>query len=143
MKTNILSVSKKFLGYGFLFLAVVVGSYVASTKDFAFGSVSQGSEYKSNLFSTGRSTPTTILDTDGGTLGSVVITGAATGVINIYDATTTDIGARAPSQSTSTIFITSFPASTAAGTYTFDATFYRGLIVDIIGTIPTTTVTYR
>lgn len=78
-----------------------------------------------------------------GTLGSVVITGAAAGTINIYDATTTNINLRAASMSTSSILLATMPASAAAGTYTFDRRYYNGLIVNIVGAVPTTTITYR
>ncbi len=73
-----------------------------------------------------------------GTLGSVVITGAGTGVINFYDATSTG-----PHSDYATTTIATFPASTAAGTYTFDVLFTRGLVYEIVGTAATSTVTYR
>lgn len=79
-----------------------------------------------------------------GALGSVVVTGANTGVINFYNATTTNVSKRTGQKATSTILIASIPASMAAGTYTFDAVFSDGLFVDIVsGTAPTTTITYR
>ncbi len=77
------------------------------------------------------------------TLGSVVITGAAAGVINIYDATTSNVNLRTGNVPTSTILKATFPASAAAGTYTFDTTVTNGLYVSILGTMPTTTITYR
>lgn len=79
-----------------------------------------------------------------GSLNSVVITGAGAGVINFYDATTTDITKRTGGLATSSIFITSIPASAAAGDYIFDDVFFtRGLQMEIIGTAPTSTVTWR
>ena len=78
-----------------------------------------------------------------GAIGSVVITGANSGVLVFYDATTTNANLRAATQSTSSIYIASMPASVAAGTYIFDVTFGRGLIIDVIGSAPTSTVTYR
>jgi len=78
-----------------------------------------------------------------GTLGSVIITGAAAGVINIYDATTSDATLRAPTMSSSSILVASFPASAATGTYTFDRVVFNGLYVSIVGTIPTSTITFR
>lgn len=77
-----------------------------------------------------------------GTLGSVVITGANTGIVNIYDATTSVASQRA--KASSTIHIASIPASTAAGTYTFDVVFNDGLLITLLGgNMPTTTVTFR
>lgn len=107
------------------------------------GSVSASSEYHATTTSTGRFTAQTSITTTGGALGSVIITGAATGVINLYDATTTNVALRTGQKATSTILVATFPASTAAGTYTFDEILYDGLFIDIIGTMPTTTITYR
>lgn len=79
-----------------------------------------------------------------GTLCSVVITGANTGILNFYDATTTDITQRAASMSTSSILIASFPASTAAKDFIIDVQTKYGLSYDLFGGImPTTTITYR
>lgn len=85
-----------------------------------------------------------LIRTGSGTLGSVVVLGANTGIINIYDATTTSVLARAANRATSTILIASIPASMAAGTYTFDVSYRDGLYFDLVsGVMPTTTVTYR
>lgn len=79
-----------------------------------------------------------------GALGSVVITGANTGVMNFYDATTTDVNMRTGNRATSTILIASIPASAPANTYVFDATVNNGLLLDLpSGNMPTTTITYR
>lgn len=79
-----------------------------------------------------------------GSFGSVIITGANTGVFNIYNATTTDINKRVQTKASSTILLASFPASATAGTYIFDEVFTDGLLIDLIsGQIPTTTITYR
>ena len=76
-----------------------------------------------------------------GALGSVTITGAGAGSLLFYDATTTDITKRTGALATSTI--ASIPVSAAAGTYTFDARFSKGLIVEMVGSSPTTTITWR
>lgn len=81
----------------------------------------------------------TILRVGVGSLGSVVITGANTGIINIYDGTTT-LGHADSATNT----LATFPASTAAGTYTLDIGYTKGLIIDIpAGLAPTSTITYR
>jgi len=83
-----------------------------------------------------------LVKTGHGTLGSVVITGANTGIVNFYNATTSDATKRVTASST--ILIASFPASTVAGTYTFDASFTDGLLVELeSGLIPTSTINYR
>lgn len=80
----------------------------------------------------------------GGALGSVIITGAATGIWHLYDATTTNVDARSGNRATSTILLASFPASAAAGTYTFDLVYQQGLLLELTsGVMPTTTITWR
>ncbi len=79
-----------------------------------------------------------------GSLGSVIILGANTGVWHLYDATTTNVNLRTGNKATSTILLASFPASLAAGTYTFDVEFVHGLLLDhTVGNMPTSTITYR
>lgn len=108
-----------------------------------YGSTSRGSDYQGTTTTTGGFGTLVQVQSTNGTLGSVVVTGAAAGVMNLYDATTTDINKRTGQPATSTILIATMPANTAAGTYTFDRSFYNGLYVEIIGTTPTTTITYR
>jgi len=85
----------------------------------------------------------TTLKAGRGILGSLVITGAGAGTINFYNATTSDVTKRTGTTATSTILIASFPASAAAGTYTLDANFTDGLLMEIIGSAPTSTPTWK
>ena len=107
------------------------------------GSVIQSGEYHSTTTRTATAgtaltSPTTLCST-AGTLGSVVITGAATGIMNFYNGTTTT-----SNSDYGTTTLASFPASTAAGTYTFDLNATQGLLYEVIsGTVGTTTITYR
>lgn len=79
-----------------------------------------------------------------GSFGSIIITGANTGVLNIYNATTTNVNLRTGNTPTSTILLASIPANTVAGTYTFDAQYTVGLYLDLVsGVMPTSTITYR
>ncbi len=73
-----------------------------------------------------------------GTLAQVVIEGAATGNFTLYDATSTVTNAL-----WATTTIASFPASTAAGTYTFDAVFQKGLMIVFNGLLATATIMTR
>jgi hypothetical protein len=104
------------------------------------GSVSDGQAYNATStynYSGAQNLATSVqLKSYGGTFGSVVITGAVAGKIRVQDATsTTDV---------SSTTITVFPASTAAGTYTFYSAFTRGLIVETVDTlVPTSTITWR
>ena len=75
-----------------------------------------------------------------GVFGSIVVTGANTGMINIYDATTTNKNLRTK---TATTTLVSIPASMAAGTYTFDIIFNNGLIYEYSGLAPTSTITWK
>lgn len=110
----------------------------------AVGSVADGQTYSATTTKAfdGTALPTnTIIKSGTGTFGSVVITGANTGVMAFYDATTTDSTLRT---NTATTTIAVFAASTAAGTYTFDVTVKYGLIYQLVsGTAPTSTVTFR
>lgn len=123
---------------------IVLGGmlYVQGTK-IANGSVNDSSNaYQSTTTRTAvngnpLTSPTTL--TNGyGTLGSVVITGANTGIINIYDASTTVNGGVY-----GTTTLATFPASTVAGTYVFDVAFKYGLLVEISGTVGSSTITWK
>ncbi len=105
------------------------------------GSVQFGSEYQATSTRNAAGTAmeaTTLLNTGSGVLGSVVITGAAAGIYTFLDATTTSPGADWSNRT-----LASFPASTAAGTYTFDVSYQKGLLVTLSGTIGTGTITFR
>jgi hypothetical protein len=107
------------------------------------GSVAQSNEYHSTSTSYLAGTLTPLIKTGFGTFGSVVITGANTGAITFYDATTTSRLLRAATMSTSSIILGTIVTSQVAGTYTFDTFFVNGLIADIIGLAPTSTITWR
>ena len=110
--------------------------------------VSQGNEY--NATSTAASavygafTDDQLLKTGWGTLGSIVVTGAYTGIVNFYNATTSNVLLRTNNTASSSILMASMPASLVAGTYMFDAIFTDGLLVELeSGNMPTTTITWR
>jgi len=86
----------------------------------------------------------TLIRTGTGSLAQITITGAASGIFNIYNATTTNVDLRTGNKATSTILIVSFPSSVATGTYTFDAQYTDGLYLDLVsGNMPTSTILYR
>lgn len=80
-----------------------------------------------------------------GSLGSVVLAGPApgNGVLEFYDATTTNVQQRAAGVVTSSIILASLPTSNSTGTYTYDVRYQTGLIAVIRGSVPTSTITYR
>lgn len=125
-------------------LAVVVPKLRITEDSHVQGSVTQGNEYMSTTtrsFNGTALTNFTVLRNIPGALGSVVITGANTGILRIHDATTTNALLRT---NTATTTLADFPASTAAGTYTFDVVANYGLVYEIVsGNAPTSTITWR
>jgi len=130
---------------------IIVGGVFALNKDKEVnptGSVSQANEYMATSTAAnavyGALTTDKLLKTGQGALGSVVITGANTGIMNFYNATTSNVLARTNNIATSTILMASIPASAAAGTYTFDVAFTTGLLLELeSGNMATATVTFR
>lgn len=129
-------------------LLIGLFAYAFLQKDPVYGSVSVTDEYMATTTASNSNTygntisDDKVLATSSLTLGSVIITGANTGVWNIYDATTSNVLLRA--QASSSLLIASFPASLAAGTYTFDIRVKDGLLIDLqAGIMPTTTITWR
>ena len=134
---------------GALLIGIIVGgiwfrpdvslSSVNVTAEYTATTTAQSSTGYGATISTSR-----VIRAGHGTLGSFVITGAATGIINFYNATTTNVNNRTGNKATTTILLASFPASTVAGTYTLDVFFTDGLYIDIVtGNMPTSTITYR
>ena len=124
----------------------IAGDYIFNEAEqpVSFGSVQQSSEYHSTMFGGALTSGASgQLVTGHAVLGSLVITGANTGIIDMYNVTTTNVNLRAAALTTSTVLIASVPASTAAGTYTFDINAYVGLFVEVTGLAPTSTLTWR
>ncbi len=114
------------------------------------GSVAQGNDYQSTTTPTvATAFPAQALlngSTTGyfaGALANVTITKTDTGSFCLYDATTSDVTKRQASQATSTIILACFPASPTAGTYTFDARYYNGLLITTVSPMASTTITFR
>jgi hypothetical protein len=125
-----------------LIMVVVIGGIMYIKPQSNLGSVGEGGTYKPYYTPSGGANYK-VLKTSPGTLGSVVITGAGAGSITLYDATTTDVTKRALATTSLTV-VAQLPASTAAGTYTFDANFYKGLAAVWSSTLTgTSTITYR
>lgn len=85
-----------------------------------------------------------------GILGSVVLTGANLGNFQLIDASTSDlVTGNSTRAATTTLLIADFPtavagvATTTGQTFTFDAEFKNGLLINKVGNIATTTITYR
>ena len=138
---------KVIIGLLSLVIAFGLGAYLMQPAQPVQGSVSYASEYHSTSTRTLPASTAiaalSLLGSGPSTLGSVVVTGAGAGNINFYDATTSNALLRAGTMATSNITVASIPASAAAGTYTFDVVVYNGLLMEVTGTAPTSTVTYR
>lgn len=111
----------------------------------SFGSVNDSSAAyestttRSAVLGVPLTSPTT-LSLGFGTLGSVIITGANTGITYIYDATSTN----AHSDYVGTTTLAIIPASMAAGTYVFDVKYTRGLVIETIGgLVASSTITWK
>lgn len=132
-------IEKALLALAFIFTGLVF--FQVHTGTTPFGSVVQNSSYHStttrafngNAIANGQ-----LIQSGSGDLGSVVITGAGTGIITIYDATST-----VTNRQLGTTTLATFPASTAAGTYQFDSQYYYGLVIETSGSVATSTITYR
>lgn len=132
---------------------LLVGTFIAYLMSMqpwgVVGSVVQGNEYQAtstaaNALYGARTDAEGLLKTGYGSLAQVTITGANTGILNFYNATTSNVNLRTGNKATSTLLIASFPASAAAGTYTFDATVSTGLLYVLEGGLmPTTTIMWR
>jgi type II secretory pathway pseudopilin PulG len=133
-----------------ILLAAALIAYLMSVQPWnAQGSVIQGNEYQAtstaaNALYGARTDTEGLLKTGYGSLAQVTITGANTGILNFYNATTSNVNLRTGNTASSSILIASFPASAAAGTYTFDATVTTGLLYVLEGgNMPTTTIMWR
>ena len=141
--------SRTILAFAALLMAAGFLAVVSQQPREAYGSARPGDEYTATTTAANTMCGATItvdklIKTGYGALGSVVITGANTGVFSFYDATTTNVNLRTGQKATSTILIASFPASVAAGTYVVDATYNDGLYLDYFsGSAATSTITYR
>lgn len=129
---------------GIVILIAMVGILLARESG-KLGSVVQGNEYVATTTksATGVTLTDRTLKTVGGVVSQVTITGAAAGQVTLCNATTSNASLRASSQATSSLTCINIPASTAAGTYIFDAEFPLGIILDTESTAPTSTILYR
>lgn len=126
-------------------VSVVIAS--KSKNSSVLGGVQQGSEYNQST-STKSFNGTSIanlqvLQNGPGALGPVTITGAAAGQINLWNATTSDVNLRTGNKASSTLLIMTIPVSAAAGKYGDDVAFTTGLMIEILGTAPTSTIPWR
>lgn len=111
------------------------------------GSVSPGGEYQSTTTPTG--IPDLMVLCEGpGVLANINVMGPNVGNIQVYNATTSNNTLRA-SIATSSILLADIPskapadATSTARQHAFDAIATKGILVDLVGSVPTTTISYR
>lgn len=81
-----------------------------------------------------------VLKNGPGILGSVLITGTSTGSFILYDSTTTDATKRT-NPATTTIF--SIGSTTPPMPWPLNSNFNYGLLLDYVGSLSTTTITWK
>ena len=145
MKKNILFSLAVSTLFAFLLAYIIVGNQATT----ASASALSGQDYSATTTAGnsvyGSFTASRSIKSGYGSFGGIIVTGANTGVVNVYDATTSDVTKRAASMASSSILISSYPASLAAGDYTGnDTQLANGLYIDLVsGIMPTTTIKYR
>jgi len=121
-------------------IAVVSGLLYVQTTEPSFGSINNDTGgYIATTTNAAMGSGAKVLKSTSGLFGSVVITLSSNAPLKIYDATTT--GAYVYGASST---IADFKTTTA-GTYTFDVTATRGIVIDIASTVgvASTTLTWK
>ena len=131
-----------FIGLGLL-LGFATLYVLATMPQQVFGSVPETQEYQATTTYAAQVPTERKLKEGRGALAQVTITGDNTGLMTLYNATTSDVNKRTGNPATSTILIADFPTAAPEGTYTFDAVFTTGLLLVTSGTPATSTITYR
>lgn len=138
---NIVKIVTASLGVIFVLFGLV---YVNGRNQTTLGSINDGQAYNSTstdvIWTPAKNNVVggAVLKNSPGTLGSIVITTATAGTLTLYDATSTNTNA-------ATTTLAKMGASVAAGTYTFDAVFYKGLVAEFTAAVgaASSTITWR
>lgn len=146
MKINHLGQIVLYIGGALLVSALVLGGAYLISRNLARASVQTGNAYYStstdSTWASSQALAGKTLAYGPGMFGSVVITSSTGGTMTFFDATTTVNGGIAAYATTT---LATFGASVAAGTYTFDTSFSRGLLVTFSPSTGagTTTITWK
>lgn len=133
---------------GSILLTILVFISVISEKtEMAEGSTFVGQDYvatSTKYFPGSSLTNLTLIRNGSGTVARVTITGANTGVVRLWNATTSDVNRRTGNPATSSLQFIELPTNLAAGTYDFDVEFNTGILYELVsGNAPTSTIIYR
>jgi ABC-type cobalt transport system substrate-binding protein len=108
-----------------------------------FGGVTVGNEYIATTTPYYGDWTDQLIKTGSGSIGSVVITKSGNVEFYLLDATSTQAIAT-QGFNTTTKTLAAFPEDTAVGTYTFDATFFDGLVLEVVrGSTGSSTILFR
>ena len=142
--------NKKFLGIVLVAMFVTITALVmvlSKDTEKAYGSAFPGTDYfatSTRYFPGSSLTNLTLLRNGSGTLARVTITGANTGVVRLWNATTSDVNKRTGNPATSTLLYVELPTNLVAGTYDFDVVFDKGILYELVsGDTPTSTIIMR
>lgn len=127
-------------------LGIVGGLYLANQKQAVLGSTVVGNDYfgtsTRSVTGTNNIANLTVLKAVGGSVARVTISGANTGIIRLWNATTTNVNLRVGA--TSTLTVIEIPASAAANVYDYDVDFPIGILYELVsGSAPTSTIVWR
>ena len=136
-----------------LMFVLLISLFVSDKASVVVASTSQGSDYQSKMATSTMSSATTsqLFKLGSGSIGSVVIINTSAGAlpIKIWDATSTATSTYMSENNASLTdtygrLVASFTSNAATGTYTFDSTVFKGVVVEIPqGFSGTYVVTYR
>lgn len=130
-----------------IIIAILLVAFFLNKPNAAIGSVEQGNDYNATTtrnFTGTALTNLTVLKAGSGTLARVTVTGANTGIVRFWNATTTDVNRRTGNTASSSLLMIEIPASAAANDYDFDAEFSTGIIYEVVsGLAPTSTISWR
>lgn len=127
----------------------IVGLLVVVSKEskIAQGSTFVGQDYlatSTRYFPGASLTNLTLIKNGSGTVARITITGANTGVVRLWNATTSNVNLRTGNPATSSLKFIELPASLVAGVYDFDVEFNTGILYELVsGNAPTSTIIYR
>lgn len=126
-----------------LIIVVIIGVAVLSKGgEGNMGSVGISGEYR-YATTLAPTTKASLIKYGRGTFGSVIVNAVGAGSVVLYDATSTIPLLRTIQATSSLPVVAVVSASQAVGTYTYDVSFYNGLIAVYDGVQGTSTLTYR
>lgn len=132
----------KYILGGIVILLLLAGGLYFKGQEIAPGSVNVANEYHGYTM-TATTSPSYLFKTGVGTFGSIIISTLGAGNVVFYDASSTIPTQRTIQATSSLPIVATIGVSQAAGTYTYDAVFFNGLIAVFSGAQGSSTITIR